>query len=83
MGPRFTSALQILESIIEDITLTEFSPMTPRFSSGIMRLIDWDSMESKYGRERIRKLLESIRERGYEDPASINAILELDRIDIH
>ena len=46
-------------------------------------LIDWDSMESKYGRERIRKLLESIRERGYEDPASINAILELDRIDIH
>ena len=44
--------------------------------------IDWDSIESKYGRDRVRKLIENIRDRGYEDPTSVTAILELDKIEI-
>ncbi len=42
--------------------------------------IDLDDMESGLDRKEIRELLKAIQDQGYDDPYSINALLELDRI---
>lgn len=42
--------------------------------------VELDTLEAKYGRDRLRSLLQSIVERGYGEPKNITALLELDKI---
>lgn len=41
--------------------------------------VNIDRIEEKYGRDRLRSLYQSMIERGYEEPASLISLLELDR----
>ncbi len=41
---------------------------------------DLDVLEEKYGRTKLRNLLQSITERGYGNPMNLNSLLELDKI---
>lgn len=42
--------------------------------------IDLDEIESKYGRDRLRELLQKIQESRYSEGLTLNSLLELDRI---
>ena len=42
--------------------------------------IDLDVLEAKYGRDKLRELLQVIRDSGYSEGLTFNSLLELDRI---
>lgn len=58
------------ESVLKDI-----SEMISQNGS-----VDLDKLEETYGRERLRNLLQTLKERGYDEGITVNSILELDRI---